>query len=242
MKTIRFKSLMAREQKSGSVNLIHCLIFVMITLGLYILMFMFENNSSSPITYGSTFSFLFIILLAIAPCLFTNAEGSTSEENDPFYSVKYIIVIPAMCFLSVLVLNFILSIFTGKGGATFTEQITEQMFRSDLIMIFLILQPACFAGRIIYREHPLAKSLLLGSMATLCYFLIMSVIADRFIPEGYSFGVRNLLSFSPHYTFPLERNGLITLTLLNYLLPFGWAATIWIKGVKASKKNHSIEL
>lgn len=115
MKTIRFKSLMAREQKSGSVNLIHCLIFVMITLGLYILMFMFENNSSSPITYGSTFSFLFIILLAIAPCLFTNAEGSTSEENDPLYSVKYIIVIPAMCFLSVLVLNFILSIFTGKG-------------------------------------------------------------------------------------------------------------------------------
>lgn len=133
MKTIRFKSLMAREQKSGFVNLIHCLIFVMITLGLYILMFMFENNSSSPITYGSTFSFLFIILLAIAPCLFTNAEGSTSEENDPFYSVKYIIVIPAMCFLSVLVLNFILSIFTGKGGSCIhrTNNRTNVPFRPD---------------------------------------------------------------------------------------------------------------
>lgn len=233
-----FKRFIMLERYKLPETKIHSLFFIIIVTGIYFLLLFCEIQDRHS-RYGSLVVSLTILMLAVSPCLFENPlnkynsifdftlPASVFEKFMHLY-LKYVILIPILCWGTIWVFNSIISVIGLTELNEFTSVISRIVFIKEEFMVYIMLQPVFFTGYFLFKNRVLIKSIMASILISLFIGIIIIEIMNNLIPETHGIQINNILSFSPTFNIPLSGSAEIILKICNYAGPIIYFSGLWI--------------
>ena len=177
-----FKRFLMLERYKFPETKIHSLLFIIIVTGIYFLLLFCEIQDRHS-RYGSLVVSLTILMLAVSPCLFENPLNKYNSifdftlpvsvfEKFMHLYLKYVILIPILCWGTIWVFNSIISVIGLTELNEFTSVISRIVFIKEEFMVYIMLQPIFFTGYFLFKNRVLIKSI----MASILISLFIGII------------------------------------------------------------------